>query len=262
MVGSQDDMVTALLNRVFERAKQVDEFEFAVAIIPLTRGLPPYGADGPLRETELFVQDMLGLMNAPLEYMARLRLGLMIYVHMMESKPVYEVLSNLLWIIAGGRAVPEPFEHLYRKTKKRRWPPSAKRIIDFLVCQAKGVDELELAEEIEGIFDDALRNAVAHSDYFFHDERFQTDWRRSGSPTRLVNGIPLEELHGILIRGAGFFEAMLNVSGKQKRSYRERKVVMARTGKGEDRVQAALLADEERGLYGVEGLQVSRPKNS
>jgi len=161
---------------VFERAKQVDEFEFAVAILDLTRGLRPHGPDDPLSETELFVQDMIGLINAPLEEMTRIRLGLMAYVHMVESKPIYEELANLLWIIAGGRAVPEPFAHLYRsKSGKPSVPPSAKRVVGFLSCLARAVGEDLLADELTGMLDDEIRNAVVHSDYFFHDRCFMTD---------------------------------------------------------------------------------------
>lgn len=269
--------VSNLVRGVFERAKQTDEFEFAAAIIPLVRGLAPYGPDDPLRETEMFVKDMLGLMNAPLEYMTRIRLGLIAYVHMMECKPVYEELSNILWIIAGYQAIPEPFEHLYKGIEKRppsakrvkgiekcppcakrvkgieKRPPSAKRVIDFLACQARGVDEPGLADEIEGMFDDAVRNAIAHSDYFFHDDRFQTDSRRKANPSRLVNGIPLDELREIMLRGADFFDAMRNASESHRRSYTRPKLVMARTTRNDERAVAVLLANEEHGLYGIDG---------
>ncbi|MBI2432148.1 MAG: hypothetical protein HYV26_04690 [Candidatus Hydrogenedentes bacterium] len=251
-MANEERSVESLLYQVFDRAKRADEFQFAVAIIPVVRGLPPYGMDDPLRETEIFVHDMLGLMNAPLEYMTRLRLGLMAYVHMMECKPAYEELSNILWIMAGGNAVPEPFGHLYEKGKNGRIiPPSARRIVNFLICQAKGVDEPVLADELESMFNDSIRNAVVHSDYFFHKGQFQTDWRRQGNPVKLVNGISLEELSKIIVRGAQFFEALRSAAQTHRRSYKHPKLVIARIDGQVN--QVALLANESWGLYGVDG---------
>jgi len=111
------ESVSDLMIRIFNRAREENEFQFACAILPAVRGLPPYGRGDPLSETEQFINDMVGLMNAPLEYMTRLRLGILAYVRMVESKPIYEELSNILRIIAGLRAIPEPFDHLYQGAK-------------------------------------------------------------------------------------------------------------------------------------------------
>lgn len=254
MVDDHSTKIHDLLYRVFERARVEDEFEFAMAIIPLVRGLPPYGPDNPARETEIFCSEMFALMNAPLEYMTRLRLGLMAYVHMIESKPLYEELSNILWILAGGRAVSEPFGHLYQRRKKGTIPPSAKQIVKFISEQARGVDEPDLADEIVTMLDDEVRNAIVHSGYFFHDGRFHTHHQNIGNSTRLNNGIPLEELSGILVRGATFFDSVRTASATHRQNYSHPKLVQARTGKDGDREWVALLANEEHRLYGVDGM--------
>lgn len=246
------ESVSDLMIRIFNRAKDENEFQFACAILPAVRGLPPYGIDDPLSETEQFIGDMVALMGAPLEYLTRFRLGLLAYLRMVESKPVYEELSNILWVIAGYRAIPEPFDHLYRGAKKR--PPSAKRVIEFLCCQARGVDEESLALELEGMYDDAVRNAVSHADYFFHDGCFMTDWRRHGNPTRLRNGIPLEELEQIILRGAGFFEAVRKASVHHRQSYKEPKLVRACDKRDGFSGDVWLLADEKQGLCGIRGV--------
>jgi len=244
--------VSGMMIRIFHRAKEENEFQFACAILPAVRGIPPYGRDDPLNETERFVRDMVGLINAPLEYMAKIRLGLLAYVRMVESKPVYEELSNILRIIAGHRAIPEPFGDLYVGSKRR--PPPAKRVVGFLCCQARGVDEESMAEEMEGMYDDAVRNAVSHADYFFHDGCFMSDWRRQGNPTRLCNGIPLDELERIVLRGASFFEAVRNASVHHRKFYTESKLVRACSEKDGFSGDVWLLADEERGLYELSGV--------
>lgn len=248
----ESETVTEMMIRVFNRAKEENEFQFACAILPAVRGLPPFGRDDPLNETEQFVHDMTGLMNAPLEYLTRLRLGLLAYVRMVEAKPIYEELSNILWIISGYRAIPEPFGHLYEGKKKR--PPSAKRVVEFLCCQARGVDEAGLAFEMEGMYEDAVRNTVSHADYFFHDGCFMADWRRHGNPTRLCNGIPLEDLEQIIIRGARFFEAVRNAAVYHRGLYKESRIVQANLERDGFSGSIQLLADEERRLYGMSGL--------
>jgi len=127
-----------------------------------------------------------------------------------------------------------------------------KWVVNFLCSQARGIDEESLALETEGVYDDAVRNAVSHADHFFHDGCFMTDWRRHGNPTRLRNGIPLEELEHIILRGAGFFEAVRSASVHHRQSYKEPKLVCTRCETDGFSGEVRLLADVDRGLYGIE----------
>jgi len=102
---SADPDVIAILDSLFTRARAKDEFEYVCALLRI-RGLEDAGWD-PLEETQSLYRDLVGLMDGPLRDDTRLRLGLLLYCHLIEVDAIYGILENgrkvLLHLALGSR---------------------------------------------------------------------------------------------------------------------------------------------------------------
>jgi hypothetical protein len=82
---------------------------------------------------------------------------------------IHEMMMNLLRCVTDQHYLAFPFQHLYRRKKKNdSWdvvPPSMARKIKEIVELATKAGEMDLVSKLNYVFDDKLRNAIAHSDF-------------------------------------------------------------------------------------------------
>lgn len=120
------------------------------------------------------------------------RLALHYYCFIIEMTPLHEVMINTLRCISGQKYLPFPFGHLVKPKKKGRpysvIPPSMPMKIREVTKLAESLGETKLVEHLRYIFDDEIRNAIAHSDYTLTESEFRT---REGG---LAMAIPFNEL--------------------------------------------------------------------
>jgi hypothetical protein len=120
------------------------------------------------------------------------RLALHYYCFIIEMSPIHEMILNLLRCISGQQYLPFPFAHLYRKKKKNDpWsviPPSLPGKTREITTLAESLGEKELIKHLKFVFDEGLRNAIAHSDYTLTESEFRT---MGGSLARVI---PLKDL--------------------------------------------------------------------
>lgn len=110
------------LDAFFQLAKAKDECEYVWSLLRV-RGEEDAGWD-PLWESHRAIQDFIGLINAPLREITRLRLGLLTYCHITEIDAVYELTANLLRVIEGERYSMIPFVDYSSRTGKRTEYPT------------------------------------------------------------------------------------------------------------------------------------------
>src|SRR5882724_6983415 len=106
------------------------------------------------------------------------RLALHYYCFVLEMNPIHEMIMNLLRCIMGQHYLPLPFWHLTRpRSKTQQWNillPSMGRKLREIVQFATAVGETDLVSKLEYVFDDKLRNAVAHSDYVLTEKELRS----------------------------------------------------------------------------------------
>lgn len=246
------------LDSLFTKAKLEDEFEYACALLRIR------GAQGPgwdlLRETHMLIEDMLGLIDAPLRDYTKIRLLLLTYCHLVEVDAIYGILKNMLRVLEGQRFAVEPFWELY-KSKRRRTksrlegviPPSAKTVITNICGHAHKLGEPNTANLLEQIFNDNVRNAFFHSDYTLHKDEFRSREASFRKNNVVSSSMKISDLVDLANKALAFYQAFMQCYQTHIRSYTEPKVVTGRIlGDETVRVNITLLADPQRGIYGFE----------
>jgi hypothetical protein len=245
----------SVFDRLFARAREVDEFEYASALLRI-RGMEDAGWD-PLEETQALYNDIGSLMEAPLHDYARLRLGLLLYSHLTEVDAIYEILMNMVEVTAGERCVISPFHDLYRprgRPRHEQYPPSAKRVVDRLKEKARERGCEELVELLDWFFNDSVRNAFFHSDYILYRDEFRSREATFVDENNVrTASLKLPVVMDLINRAVAFFHGFMTTYGEHRLSYREDKVVRGRLGAGGEVIEVTLLADKDGGLYGFRG---------
>lgn len=244
--------VETRLRDLFARAKAADEFEYACTLLRV-RGLESPGWD-PFVETQGLVNDLRGLISAPLQGPTQVRLGLLLYSHLTELDTLYAMVANLARVIGGDRYLMEPFQDLYRESKRRnrRIPPSAQLVVAQLGDELREAGEQEIAEILDWHFDSDVRNAFSHADYVLYEDSI-----RSREAWFLVNGVrqrelPVQQFLELLNQALAVFGIFLATLQDALAAYTEDKVVEGRFAADGSYVPIELLADAERGLYGFQ----------
>jgi hypothetical protein len=120
------------------------------------------------------------------------RLALHYYCFIVEMSPIHEMIFNILRCMSGQRYLPFPFGHLNRKRRKADpWavvPPSMPQKLREIKKLAEVLGEKELLRQLDFVYEESIRNAVAHSAYTLTE----TEFRMVGSgPAR---SMPIEDL--------------------------------------------------------------------
>jgi hypothetical protein len=237
----------SVLGMLFTSARAKDEFEYVCALLRI-RGMEDPGWDR-LEETSTLVGEILALAAAPLLPHTRARLGLLIYCHIVEADPIYGVIENMLRTVEGLRCSISPFQDLYRRKKPSQGrpfghsiPPSAKMVVDHVCDHARKVAQPKVAEILEWMFHDGVRNAFFHSDYILYRDEFRS---RETSLT-----LSLDELSKVINRGLAFYNAFMKTWREHRHSYKESKIVEGRMRADGGLMPVRLLVDPAHGVHG------------
>jgi heptaprenylglyceryl phosphate synthase len=113
------------------------------------------------------------------------------------------------------------------------------------------VSQPAVVEELDWFFKASVRNAFAHADYTLHADSFRTrsEWFELGGVQ--ASEIPLTVLADLLNRALVFYGEFMGEYAEQRRNYQANKIVAGRIVEGSDPVPVELLADADRGLYGI-----------
>jgi hypothetical protein len=249
--AEQPDLETprevSVLEALFNRAKATDEFEYICALLRI-RGLEDAGWD-PLEESQRAVNDYLALIEAPLREDTRLRLALLVYSHILETDAVYEVIENMLSIMQGTRCSISPLAHLYEKRRRNFLqpvrPPSAKKVVTYLKEHAKRNGEDKLANLLDEMFNEEIRNAFFHSDYVIYKDEFRI--RHGG-----FKSVKISELEKIINNVMRFFQSFFFVWTRHRLSYKQPKVLRGRIGPNDTFEDIELLVHPTGGVYGFQ----------
>jgi len=249
-----------ILDDIFNKAKQKDEFEYACALLRI-KGMEDAGWD-PLAETRNIFADLTNLFHGPLLPYTRLRLALLLYCHLIEVKAIYEILENMLRTIEGNKVSVNPFLHLYGGPKKailiNKTPPSAKQVINCVMKHAQKIGETKLLKLLDWMFCDAIRNAFFHSDYIIYKDelRSREAWfleKDKGPAPHYSQAIKIKEVEEIINNGLLFFQVFMRVYTKHRHSYKKNKKIKGRMGQNGEIIPVELLANNKGGIYGFRG---------
>jgi len=167
-----------VLHQLFDAAKAKDEFEFCCALIRV-RGMEDVGWD-PTTESFQLIQQIVGLVQAPLDRQCAFRLTLFLYAHVTEMAHFYRVPANMLRIIMGERYSLEPFHGLPKPKLPQDDPLDAEVL--HLIALAKQAGMPDLATLYSDFYVRQVRNAFSHSDYALGPKSFNM---RRGEPLNL-----------------------------------------------------------------------------
>ena len=208
-----------LLNALFDDALNADEFEYCCTLLRI-RGEEPLAWD-PLRESIELIQQVMSLVESPVERSFRLRLLLFLYCHATEMHDLYAVPMNLLRIVTGGRYSLLPF---YEGQKSEPKYPSQKVKVLSRYARQKGYTNL--ADLYEWMLVPQVRNAFFHSDYAISDSEFIIySCRGVEIEGEYTNVIPWQWLLPRLQTGINLAIVMIRQLYDRRAAYKEEKIV-------------------------------------
>lgn len=231
---------------LIQKAIEKSPFD-AICTLLRPRGMHDAGWD-VLDESEASFEDfnwMLSKAENEKDAACARRLALHYYCFIIEMSPIHEIILNLLRCISGQRYLPFPFGHLYRrKAKDDPWsfiPPSMPKKVSEIIKLAESLGEKELVKHIKYVFDEGIRNAIAHSDYTLTETEFRT---RGGGFARAM---PLKDLENRI----GF--CFVFVTGLLK-AYDNMKYALGQAKRFHklDNYEVLELLKDENGLYGFQ----------
>ena len=236
-----------LIRILFEKAKKRDEFEFCCTLLRV-RGLESPGWD-PLSESSQLAQQILSLIQAPVESSLRLRLTLFLYCHLTEMNDLYNIVGNMLRIIQGHRYTMNPFIASLHKSKIEARSPfsKTKRISEW----ANEVGFKEIGEFFTLSLVKQVRNAFFHSDYILTNDSFNI---KHGEPVKIGDiyqqVIPYSWLMPRLELGINMGLFTINITLDNIRSYKKDKLVKGRLAADGGYIDIQLTVEKGYGLTG------------
>jgi hypothetical protein len=169
------------------------------------------------------------------------RFALYYYCFLVEMSAIHETMINVLRCLTGQYYLAFPFQYLYRRRKRdnRSIPPSMAQKINAVTELATQAGEADLAAKIYYVFDETLRNAVAHSDYILTADELRI---REPGPG---NSVPLKDVDQKVNYTFRFLSGLLKAANNMKYVLRHAK----KYHKWDNYEVLELLADEN-GVYG------------
>lgn len=240
-----------LLKPLFEKAQSTDEFEFCCTLLRI-RGLEESGWD-PLIESKDLLQEVLMLINAPLQDKVRIRLLLFLYCHATEMDDLYNVIGNLLRVCRGERCSIAPYVGELHHSGRAAINPSAKvtRISEWV--NLAGFPKV--GEMFEYMLLKQIRNAFYHSDYTIYNDEFRIKHGEGVLIDHVITKIiPLEWLVPRMEIAINIVLTTINLIRDYIQSYKEEKVVPARILDNDGIENVLLTVHPNFGLNGFRSL--------
>lgn len=148
----------------------------------------------PFEESRKGFDDFFWMMDKAIEERTdscQHRIALAMYCQAVEMSAPHEILANLTRILSGQPYVIQPLSHLGRSKKNDLFfyvPPSAKVKFRYICKQLRHIDEIEIADMLEHIYSDSIRNSFTHSDYIITEDEYRY------TEGKLAASISLDEL--------------------------------------------------------------------
>lgn len=107
------------------------------------------------------------------------RFALHYYCFVIEMTAIHETIMNTIRCISAQRYLPFPLAHLNRSKGKRAkdpWdvvPASMPTKLREIRSLASTLGETELVKHLDYVFDESVRNAIAHSAYILFEDEFR-----------------------------------------------------------------------------------------
>lgn len=232
-----------LLNDLFFKAMKAEPFSTICSVLRVG-GMSDANWD-PFEESRDAFNDLSWILDITGEQRSekcQLRVALLTYCQMVEMTAPHEILINLLRCISGEKYILNPTGHLGRVKKNDIFyyvPPSAKKKFEYIAIKAKEQNVNDLAETIDSIFSDSIRNAFSHSDYIITDEFFRY------TEGRLDKQIKIEDIQTSINECFKFYSAFMSLH----RHWLQELSKVSRYHKWPQYEVLELLSDES-GLYG------------
>jgi hypothetical protein len=247
----KDEGLITELNRLFQAAKKIDEFEFVSTLISYN-GMGDPRLLTHLYESRNLVADIKGQMFAKADKNSKTRLGLLLYCHIFEMDELFNVIGNLLRIALGQgfRFIPD----LYNKHGNQELTPTDK--IDRLKELATECRFDDLILGLQELYSSRIRNAFFHSSYSLVDDNFCIV---KGDGVKIENVIyntlSIDKyLLPKINSSIGFIERFFSLIDENKRSYKENKVI---EGNFPDKQKIVVLGHPTSGLIGFQTMNGS-----
>lgn len=194
------------LHGITERAFSIAPFETICTFLRVS------GIEGPDWDPLLESEQAFENFNVLLRFAqgednkeAAWRLGLLMYCQAVEMSWAHGMLANLVRNRLNMKYVLSPFSDLINRRKNDSFtyiPPSAKSKFKRIKQLAVKANENDLAQIIDAMFDDHIRNTFSHSDYMLVGEEYR--WREGRHP----GSYPLEEINSIIGSCFSFYSAL------------------------------------------------------
>jgi len=217
-----DQLLEKEIPRLFEEARQKDELSFLFAVLGINSGMEDAGWQ-PIGETHALVNDLIGLINAPLHSDTKVRLMLFLYCHITEADFLYHCLYNLLLTIEGQPPKMFSFLDLYRNGI----PPSFSKKLSEIKKKASKNGFESIESILEEIVRSDIRNAFYHSDYIL----FENEMRLKHNGYQIVS---FPEVIDLVDKAMSFFNFFFAQLVKARSSFQKgHKITGRKTPNGE-----------------------------
>lgn len=239
----------AALDNLFERARAIDELNFALS---LSGEFKAYSYTSAMESQHAFRDfDEFMALDQFRGRPIRLRVAFAYYLYTAESAGLWCIPMAVMGVLAGGHYNIEPFSHWVRKDKAtgQNVGPNANKVMSALEGAATDLGLTDLAEVFHDAFDNDLRNGIAHSDYVVSpSEGVYVRGRHDLS--RLIR---FAELESIVQRGIGLLYVLRNAVKDAQRIYETPKAIFGTMNDRDPPSWHALYSDPVEHTFSVVG---------
>jgi hypothetical protein len=239
--GRQGDYLAALpqylngFEPIFSRAKEVDEFQFILALLGIY-GLQDAGW-APYESTLAGIRAAIDIHNETDDPEVTRHLKLWIYGHIVEASAPYDTLANVIQIARGHHAR----QTWFPDDDGRPVSPGSK--IDMLGTWAQTDGHADVERLLKEIWDHDLRNAIFHADYALHGSEV-----RLPGVGDLRTGDQIEDITG---KATAYHEAVSGLRRFHLQSYTEPKRISAASFSSDPSDEAVVIVREGEGAIGL-----------
>ena len=231
------------IDNLFAQAKSTDEVAYVFALLGMNSGMEDIGWQ-PIDETRFLMQDIVSIINIPLNQYTRFRLMLLLYCQITESNYLYHVLYNMLLCIEE-ETPPNVFNFLDQF--QRGSPPSVKSKVKQICAKANKLGHNEISKILNIIFNSSLRNAISHADFILFEDELRL---KHGSE---IKKIKLNEVSVLINNALIFFHIFFQILSNYKMAYKDGHIISNRKRKSGSRLADITLQVDKNGLYGFSG---------